>query len=47
MSYVARGFPLEELGVGFYWTFLVVSSLLVALAGDARSPAARAGRSPG
>jgi hypothetical protein len=32
MSYVARGFPLEELGVAFYWAFLVVSSLLVALA---------------
>jgi hypothetical protein len=32
MSYVARGFPLEELGVAFYWGFLVVSSLLVAAA---------------
>ena len=32
MSYVARGFPLETLGVAFYWGFLVVSSLLVAWA---------------
>lgn len=30
MSYVARAFPLEDLGVGFYWTFLVSSSLVVA-----------------
>jgi hypothetical protein len=30
MSYVARGFPLEDLGLVFYWTFLVVSSLAVA-----------------
>ncbi|MGH9117708.1 MAG: hypothetical protein ACRD0A_07465 [Acidimicrobiales bacterium] len=32
MSYVARGFPLETLGVAFYWGFLLASSLLVALA---------------
>jgi hypothetical protein len=30
MSYLARAFPLEDLGVGFYWTFLVTSSLVVA-----------------
>ncbi len=32
MSYVARGFPLEELGIAFYWVFLVLGSLVVALA---------------
>jgi hypothetical protein len=30
MSYVARGFPLEELGAGFYWAFLIASSIVVA-----------------
>lgn len=30
MSYLARGFPLEQLGLGFYWTFIVGSSLLTA-----------------
>lgn len=30
MSFVARAFPLEELGAGFYWTFLVVASVVVA-----------------
>jgi hypothetical protein len=29
-SYVARAFPLEDLGVGFYWSFLVATSLAVA-----------------
>ena len=29
-SYLARAFPLEDLGVGFYWSFLVASSLAVA-----------------
>ena len=30
LSYVARAFPLEDLGAGFYWAFLVAGSLLVA-----------------
>ena len=30
VSYLARGFPLEELGAAFYWTVLVVGSLAVA-----------------
>lgn len=30
MSYVARGFPLEELGLVFYWAFLLVSSVATA-----------------
>ncbi|MGH9186222.1 MAG: hypothetical protein ACRD0U_10480, partial [Acidimicrobiales bacterium] len=42
MSYVARAFPLEELGSGFYWTFLVVTSLCVAIA--ATMAGARTGR---
>ncbi len=31
MSYVARAFPLEELGSGFYWALLVVTSLVTAV----------------
>jgi len=30
MSYVARGFPLEDLGAGFYWGFLVSTALALA-----------------
>jgi hypothetical protein len=30
MSYVARAFPLEDLGAGFYWVFVVASGLVVA-----------------
>ncbi len=29
-SYLARGFPLEDLGVGFYWPFIVIVALAVA-----------------
>lgn len=32
MSYVARAFDLEELGAGFYWAFVTVSSLALAAA---------------
>lgn len=32
LSYLARAFPLEELGSGFYWAFLVAGSLVVSLA---------------
>jgi hypothetical protein len=32
VSYLARAFPLEELGAGFYWSFLVVTSVAVAAA---------------
>jgi hypothetical protein len=35
MSYVARGFPLEELGPAFYWPFLIVTSLAVAVGATA------------
>lgn len=31
-SYVARAFPLEDLGLAFYWPFLVAFSLLLAIA---------------
>jgi hypothetical protein len=41
MSYVARAFPLEDLGLAFYWPFLLVSSL--AMAGVATVVAARRG----
>jgi hypothetical protein len=30
MSYLARAFPLEDLGAGFYWVFIIASSLVVA-----------------
>jgi hypothetical protein len=30
MSYIARGFPLEELGAGFYWLLLVSGGLVIA-----------------
>ena len=30
MSFLARGFPLEDLGAGFYWAFIVASALVVA-----------------
>ena len=30
VSYLARAFPLQDLGGGFYWSFLVVGSLAVA-----------------
>jgi len=30
MSYVARAFPLQDLGLAFYWAFLVGSTILVA-----------------
>lgn len=32
MSFVARGFPLQDLGLGFYWGFLLVSSIVIVLA---------------
>jgi hypothetical protein len=32
MSFLARGFPLEDLGAGFYWAFIVVGALVVAIA---------------
>ena len=40
MSYVARAFPLEDLGAGFYWAFVVATGLLVA------AVATLAGRAP-
>ncbi|MGH9228174.1 MAG: hypothetical protein ACRD07_05465 [Acidimicrobiales bacterium] len=33
LSYLARGFPLEDLGIGFYWAFVLIGA--VALAGAA------------
>lgn len=32
LSYLARGFPLEDLGIGFYWTFVLVGALAVSAA---------------
>ena len=32
MSFLARGFPLEDLGAGFYWAFIVAGALVVAAA---------------
>jgi hypothetical protein len=32
MSFLARSFPLEDLGAGFYWAFIVVGALVVATA---------------
>ncbi|MFP5257342.1 MAG: hypothetical protein ACLGI8_16015 [Acidimicrobiia bacterium] len=29
-SYLARGFPLEDLGAGFYWTFVLAGALITA-----------------
>jgi hypothetical protein len=43
MSYVARAFPLEDLGAGFYWTFLLLGALAVAALATA---AARRARQP-
>ncbi|HET6954737.1 MAG TPA: hypothetical protein VFI47_30525 [Acidimicrobiales bacterium] len=42
LSYLARAFPLEDLGIGFYWAFVIVGAL--ALAALATGLAARAGR---
>ncbi|HEX5947687.1 MAG TPA: hypothetical protein VFY82_15490 [Acidimicrobiales bacterium] len=42
LSFVARGFPLEDLGAGFYWVFVSVGALLVA--GVVTLFARRAGR---
>ncbi|HKH24042.1 MAG TPA: hypothetical protein VKA42_01170 [Acidimicrobiales bacterium] len=42
LSYVARAFPLEDLGAGFYWAFVVIGA--VALAAAATALAARSGR---
>jgi hypothetical protein len=32
MSYIARGFPLEDLGAGFYWALLVVGAVAISVA---------------
>lgn len=32
MSYLARAFPLEELGLGFYWVFVTIGALAAAAA---------------
>ncbi|HZA77728.1 MAG TPA: hypothetical protein VE623_15210 [Acidimicrobiales bacterium] len=39
LSYLARGFPLEDLGIGFYWAFVLVGA--VAVAGAATAATAR------
>jgi hypothetical protein len=44
MSYVARAFPLEDLGAGFYWAFLVATGLLVAAVATLAGRAPRRGR---
>jgi hypothetical protein len=30
LSYLARGFPLEDLGIGFYWAFVLIGAVAVA-----------------
>src|SRR5690606_13372072 len=30
LSYIARAFPLEDLGAGFYWAFVVTGAAVVA-----------------
>ena len=35
LSYVARGFPLEDLGVGFYWALVLIGAAVIALAATA------------
>jgi hypothetical protein len=42
MSYVARAFPLQDWGAGFYWSFIVLGALVVAV--GATLLAARLGR---
>jgi hypothetical protein len=42
LSYLARGFPLEDLGIGFYWAFVLVGALAVAAV--AMAAARRTGR---
>jgi hypothetical protein len=42
MSYIARGFPLEDLGAGFYWALVVIGA--VAIAWAATVAASRLGR---
>jgi hypothetical protein len=39
LSYLARGFPLEDLGIGFYWAFVLIGT--VAIAAAATAPARR------
>jgi hypothetical protein len=35
LSYLARGFPLEDLGIGFYWAFVLIGAVAVAAAATA------------
>jgi hypothetical protein len=35
LSYLARGFPLEDLGIGFYWAFVLIGAAAVAAAATA------------
>ncbi|HET6663059.1 MAG TPA: hypothetical protein VFG94_02320 [Acidimicrobiales bacterium] len=42
LSYLARGFPLEDLGIGFYWAFVLTGA--VAVAGAATAAGRRWGR---
>ncbi len=42
LSYLARGFPLEDLGIGFYWAFVLIGA--VAVAAVAMAAARRSGR---
>jgi hypothetical protein len=35
LSYLARGFPLEDLGIGFYWAFVLIGAVAVAGAATA------------
>ncbi len=42
LSYLARGFPLEDVGIGFYWAFVLIGA--VAVAAVAMAAARRSGR---
>ena len=53
-SYLARAFPLERLGTGFYWGFLIAAALVVSAArhrhrgaDQAAHAGPRAGAGPG
>ena len=55
LSYLARGFPLEDLGIGFYWAFVLIGAAPLPArprrprgAGGGRGgPGGRAGARPG
>ncbi|HKY68642.1 MAG TPA: hypothetical protein VJM49_19810 [Acidimicrobiales bacterium] len=44
MSFLARAFPLEDLGAGFYWAFIVAGALVTATAVTVVAPRVRTDR---